>query len=142
MEAIARDERYKAARRAIESTCSHLGFSEESARVYTAHTADDRVENFYMRSIVGTGPGGFRSMNYWVSIGDMRVCHPLLELGRDDLRVHRGRSCAVRDELGELWREDATNADTDHFRAFVRHEIVPRAKERVTHACSKRSRAR
>ncbi len=54
MEAIARDERYKAARRAIESTCSHLGFSEESARVYTAHTADDRVENFYMRSIVGT----------------------------------------------------------------------------------------
>ncbi len=26
-----------------------------------------------------------------------------------------GRSCAVRDELGELWREDATNADTDHF---------------------------
>ena len=131
MEAIARDERYKAARQAIESTCSHLGFSEESARVYTAHTADDRVENFYMRSIVGTGPGGFRSMNYCVNIGGMRVCHPLLELGRDDLRAFiAGRSCPVRDELGELWREDATNADTDHFRAFVRYEIVPRAKER------------
>ena len=26
-------------------------------RIVTAHTADDRVENFYMRSIVGTGPG-------------------------------------------------------------------------------------
>lgn len=59
MEAIARDERYKAARQAIESTRFHLGFSEESARVYTAHTADDRVENFYMRSIVGTGRAGF-----------------------------------------------------------------------------------
>mgnify|MGYP003268557173 FL=1 len=131
MEAIARDERYKAARQAIESTCSHLGFSEDSARVYTAHTADDRVENFYMRSIVGAGPGGFRSMNYCVNIDGMRACHPLLELGRDDLRAFiAGRSCPVRDELGELWREDVTNADTDHFRAFVRHEIVPRAKER------------
>ncbi len=82
-------------------------------------------------SIVGTGPGGFRSMNYCVNIGGMRVCHPLLELGRDDLRAFiAGRPCAVRDESGELWREDATNADTDHFRAFVRHEIVPRAKGR------------
>lgn len=79
----------------------------------------------------GTGPGGFRSMNYCVDIDGMRVCHPLLELGRDDLRAFiAGRPCPVRDELGELWREDATNADTDHFRAFVRHEIVPRAKER------------
>ena len=131
MEAIARDERYKTARQAIESTCAHLGFSEESARVYTAHTADDRVENFFMRSIVGTGPGGFRSMNYCVNIDGMRVCHPLLELGRDDLREFiASRDGAVRDEAGELGREDATNADTDHFRAFVRHEIVPRAKQR------------
>ena len=70
-------------------------------------------------------------MNYCVNIDGMRVCHPLLELGRDDLRAFiAGRPCPVRDELGELWREDVTNADTDHFRAFVRHEIVPRAKER------------
>ena len=34
------------------------------------------------------------------------------------------------DDAGCLWREDATNAHTDRFRAYVRHEIVPRAKER------------
>ncbi|MFR4802277.1 MAG: hypothetical protein ACLT98_02435 [Eggerthellaceae bacterium] len=32
------------------------------------------------------------------------------------------------DEHGAAWREDATNADTDRFRAFVRHEIVPRQR--------------
>ena len=37
---------------------------------------------------------------------------------------------AVVDEEGNRWREDATNAHTDRFRAFVRHEIIPKAKER------------
>lgn len=131
MEAVARAERYKAARQAVESTCFHLGFPESAARVYTAHTADDRVENFYMRSIVGTGPGGFRSMDYCVNIEGMRVCRPLLEESRDELRSFiETRREAVRDGAGSLWREDATNADTDYFRAFVRHEIVPLAKRR------------
>lgn len=131
MEAIARAERYRAAREALESTCRHMGFPLEAGRIFTAHTADDRVENFYMRSIVGTGPGGFRSMEHSALIEGCRVCRPLLETGRDDLRAFiETRPGAVRDEAGALWREDATNADTDRFRAFVRHEIVPRAKER------------
>ncbi|MDO4443053.1 MAG: tRNA lysidine(34) synthetase TilS [Slackia sp.] len=131
MEAIARAERYRAAREALESTCLHMGFPFGAGRIFTAHTADDRVENFYMRSIVGTGPGGFRSMDHSVMIEGCRVCRPLLESGRDELRAFLElRDDAVRDESGALWREDATNADTDRFRAFVRHEIVPRAKER------------
>jgi hypothetical protein len=28
----------------------------------------------------------------------------------------------------ELWREDATNEDTNRLRAFVRHELIPRAQ--------------
>ncbi|MDO5042495.1 MAG: tRNA lysidine(34) synthetase TilS [Slackia sp.] len=131
MEAIARAERYRAAREALESTCFHMGFSLEAGRIFTAHTADDRVENFYMRSIVGTGPGGFRSMEHSAMIEGCRVCRPLLEVGRDDLRAFiEARDGAARDEAGALWREDATNADTDRFRAFVRHEIVPLAKQR------------
>lgn len=131
MEAIARTQRYRTAREALESTCLHMGFPLESGRIFVAHTADDRVENFYMRSIVGTGPGGFRSMNHSVMIDGCRVCRPLLEVGREELRSYIDcREDAVRDECGAAWREDATNADTDRFRAFVRHEIVPRAKER------------
>ncbi len=131
MEAIARAERYKAAREALESTCMHMGFAPEDACVFTAHTADDRVENFYMRSIVGTGPGGFRAMSHVTMIEGCRVCRPLLEVGRDELRAYiETRDDAVRDASGAFWREDATNADTDRFRAFVRHEIVPQAKRR------------
>ena len=84
-----------------------------------------------MRSIVGTGPGGFRAMRY----RNGPVVRPLLDASRDDLRAYlvererAGEPVAV-DAEGALWREDATNAHTDRFRAYVRHEIVPRARMR------------
>ncbi len=131
IEAVARRERYLAANEALASMCMHEAYPLSSGRIVTAHTADDRIENFYMRSIVGTGPGGFRSMLYQ----NGPVVRPLLDLSRDELRAYlEARAAAdepcARDEAGELWREDATNAHTDRFRAYVRHEIVPRAKER------------
>ena len=131
VEAIARRERYAAARTALSDVCRQLGVPVSSGRIFVAHTADDRIENFYMRSIVGTGPGGFRSMLYL----NGQVARPLLDIGRQDLRdyiVRRSDSgkSVVRDGAGMLWREDATNQHTDRFRAFVRHEIVPLAKER------------
>lgn len=134
MEAVGRSERYLAANEALESLCRHAGAPIARGRIFTAHTADDRVESFYMRSIVGTGPGGFRSMRY----ENGPVARPLLDVSREELRDYlrerkqSGLPCAV-DPEGRLWREDATNAHTDRFRAFVRHEIVPRAKERNPH---------
>ena len=130
VEAVARRERYLAANEALRSMCQHEGRPLSEARIFTAHTADDRVENFYMRSIVGTGPGGFRSMLY----RNGPVVRPLLDVTRDDLRDFlSAREAAgktvVHDESGALWREDATNAHTDRFRAYVRHKIVPAAKE-------------
>lgn len=159
-EAVARRERYAAARDALRSHCAHAGvpgkecalgcadgpaagialsegasscagFPENAGRIFTAHTADDRVENFYMRSIVGTGPGGFRSMRYANGL----VARPLLDASREELRDYLAARAAAglpvaRDAQGALWREDATNAHTDLFRGYVRHEIVPRAKAR------------
>lgn len=130
VEAVARRERYRAADEALAELCRRAAMPVAEGRIFTAHTADDRVESFYMRSIVGTGPGGFRAMRY----RNGRVCRPLLETGRDELRdCLRERADAglpvVRDESGALWREDATNAHTDRFRAYVRHKIVPVAKE-------------
>ena len=130
IEAVARRERYLAAHEALTSMCQHEGYPLVDARIFTAHTLDDRIENFYMRSIVGTGPGGFRSMLY----RNGPVVRPLLDVTRQDLRdylvqrEHEGRSM-VCDAQGDLWREDATNAHTDRFRAYVRAEIVPKAKE-------------
>jgi len=136
MEAIARRERYLAAQDALESLCRHAGAPLSEGCIFTAHTQDDRVESFFMRSIVGTGPGGMRAMRY--DNGPVR--RPCLDVGRDDLRDYLNRRALdadagedvplVRDGEGSLWREDATNAHTDHFRAYVRHEIVPKAKAR------------
>ena len=130
VEAVARRERYLAANEALRSMCQHEGCPLSEARIFTAHTADDRIENFYMRSIVGTGPGGFRSMRY----ENGPVVRPLLDATRDELRVFLAareaadEPCAC-DAAGNLWREDATNAHTDRFRAYVRHKVVPPAKE-------------
>ena len=146
VEAVARRERYLAANEALASLCFHEGYPLSEGRIFTAHTADDRIETFYMRSIVGTGPGGFRSMLY----RNGPVCRPLLDFGRQQLRNYLGHrkeaglpmvltsaTAGCRGDEGEaalaptmLWREDATNAHTDRFRAFVRHQIVPKAKER------------
>ena len=130
VEAVARRERYLAANEALRSMCQHEGCPLSEARIFTAHTADDRIENFYMRSIVGTGPGGFRSMRY----ENGPVVRPLLDATRDELRAFLAareaadEPCAC-DAAGNLWREDATNAHTDRFRAYVRHKVVPPAKE-------------
>ena len=131
IEAVARTLRYQAASEVLADVCDRVGTPCERGRILTAHTADDRVENFYMRSIVGTGPGGFRSMTYRTGA----VVRPLLDVGRDELRAFlQTRAAAgepvVRDGEGALWREDATNAHTDRLRAYVRHEIVPLAKAR------------
>ena len=130
IEALGRQERYIAAHEALESLCRHEMLPLAEGRIVTAHTQDDRVENFYMRSIKGTGPGGFRSMLYQ----NGPVVRPLLNVSRTQLReylLHRAQSgdAIVRDDEGELWREDATNAHTDRFRSYVRHTIVPAAKQ-------------
>ena len=134
-EAVARRERYLAANEALASFCRYAATPLSEGRIFTAHTQDDRVENFYMRSIVGTGPGGFRSMLY----RNGPIVRPLLDLSREDLRGYifeRERNARKNDEtvvcdtLGNLWREDATNAHTDRFRSFVRYEMVAKAKER------------
>lgn len=131
VEAVARRERYLAANEALASLCRHAAAPLSEGRIFTAHTADDRVENFYMRSMVGTGPGGFRAMKY----ANGPVVRPLLDVGRQDLRDYvqqrerEGLPCAC-DADGCLWREDATNAHTDRFRAYVRHEVIPHVKER------------
>lgn len=131
VEAIARRERYACASDALESLCNHVGVSFEQGRVFTAHTQDDRVEAFYMRSIVGTGPGGFRSMTYQTGC----LCRPLMDLSRQQLRdylmVRRdSKQLICFDPAGNMWREDSSNECVDYFRNFVRSEIVPKAKER------------
>ena len=129
IEDIGRRERYAAAHSALSHLCLEHDVPTGQGRILVAHTVDDRIENFYMRSIVGTGPGGFRSMLY----RNGNVVRPLLDCNREELREYiRARHLedlfCTRNADDSLWCEDATNAHTDRFRTFVRHEIVPLAK--------------
>ncbi len=130
IEALARHERYRCANEALADLCRQTGSPVTDGRIFTAHTGDDRVENFYMRSIVGTGPGGFRGIRY----RNGNIMRPLLEETRMSLQTYLQTRLAegapvIHDERGALWREDATNDCTDRFRAYVRHNMVPAAKQ-------------
>ncbi|MDO4841209.1 MAG: tRNA lysidine(34) synthetase TilS [Phoenicibacter congonensis] len=132
LEAVARAERYSLANDALMSLCEHSGKTLSDGVIVTAHTLDDRAENFYMRSIVGTGPGGFRSMQH--KNKSKQLARPLLDLTREELREAimeaKEDAAAFTNNKGELWREDKTNEDTTNFRSFVRHKIIPLASER------------
>ena len=120
-ESIARRERYRYANRELNHFCAREGRSPSEGRIIVAHTMDDRVETFYMRSIVGAGLTGLASISYV----NGRIARPLLNLTRTQLRDYL--VARFPDATERLWHEDRTNEDTEHFRAYVRHEIIPRA---------------
>lgn len=117
LEEVGRRERYRLADEELDNLCNNAGADPASGLIMTAHTRDDRVETFYMRSIVGGGPGAFGSIPRTRG----RIVRPLLDVDRDDLREYLA-------ERGEGWREDASNQDVTKLRAFVRSKIVPQAK--------------
>ncbi len=126
IEACARRERYVAAADALQSFCEHLSMPYREGRIISAHSLDDRIENFYMRSIVGTGPGGFRALKY----RNGNIIHPLLDYKRSELQdfindLDNNTVNVTLDDEGKRWRVDATNMHTDRFRAYVRHKMMP-----------------
>ena len=123
LEAAGRVARYMAAGQALKELCEGAGLRGVDGCALAAHTADDRVENFYMRSIVGAGPGALRSMDAAVDVLGVHVVRPLLDVTHAEL-------CEWLTCGGFAWREDATNATDDGFRAYVRHHMVPAAVAR------------
>lgn len=120
IEATARLARYQLADEMLDAACDRLGVARQDGIVCTAHTLDDRVETFYMRTLVGTGPGGLASIPRMRG----RVRRPLLDSTREELRAWlRARHPGMQDR--ELWREDATNEDGSNFRSQVRTGLLP-----------------
>ncbi len=136
VESAGRYLRYREAGNLLDEACDNLGFPRGDGRIWVAHTEDDRVETFFMRAIVGTGPGGLAGMDY----RNGRIVRPLMHCSRAQLRDYIVEQVKQRDwqlddphraqvPLG-CWREDHTNHEDDGFRAFVRNRIVPLAEER------------
>lgn len=119
VENAGRTFRYSAAAELANSLCAEYGVPRSAARIVTAHTADDRAETFFMNAIRGTGPSGLSSIPRQRN----RIVRPLLDFTHDEL-------CSMLRMRGIVWREDATNADTQYLRSYVRHEVMPAVKRR------------
>jgi tRNA(Ile)-lysidine synthase len=83
-------------------------------RVAVAHTANDQAETVLSHLLRGTGLTGLAGI--YPSAG--LIIRPLLELGSEELR-------GFLSELGQPWREDASNQDTSRARARIRHQLIP-----------------
>jgi len=82
--------------------------------VATGHTADDQAETVLLRLLRGSGARGVSG----IRIKRGMYVRPLLHCRRHALR-------AWLQEMGEGWREDASNADTSVPRNRLRHEVMP-----------------
>jgi tRNA(Ile)-lysidine synthase len=140
VEDVGRDVRYRAANEVLDELCRQTGLAPAQGRIATAHTRDDRVETLFMRLVVGGGGSGLSSIPFV----NERAIRPLLDCTRAELReelrkrssvsavLRRGVACNALAcdptcpvSPHELWREDASNKDTQRLRAFVRHEVIP-----------------
>lgn len=119
-EATLRDERYD---------FLHRTMAARGARcVVTAHNADDQVETVLHHLFRGTGPVGMCGIPMHRELDrDFLLVRPLIgfrsELLRDALR-----------EIGQPWREDHTNAQSDYSRNWIRHELLPLIRTRYRSA--------
>jgi tRNA(Ile)-lysidine synthase len=103
------------------------------ATVALAHHADDQVELFFLRLLRGTGGDGLAGMRWrTASFVDKKIAliRPLLDCSKTTLlefaEAHRMR-----------FREDASNASSDHLRNRIRNELLPLLREAYQPGLSK-----
>ena len=103
-----------AARRLRYEFFASVAEARDLNRVAVAHTANDQAETVLSHLLRGTGLTGLAGIYPVASL----IVRPLLELGREELREFLS-------DLGQPWREDATNQDTSRMRARIRHQLIP-----------------
>jgi len=93
-------------------------------KIVTAHTLDDQAETVLMRLIRGAGLRGLGGIFPRIPVeddeGDLcgEIVRPLLNIRRRELEQY------LR-EIGQAWREDATNDDAKFTRNRIRKLVVP-----------------
>ena len=116
IEASARNARY----RFLRETAERIG----ARYVVTAHTADDQAETILHRIVRGTGIGGLAGMTRARKLGPaVTLIRPMLDFRRRELTAYLA-------DIGQDYREDASNSDTRLTRNRIRHELLPMLAER------------
>lgn len=105
-------------------------------RVATAHTLDDQAETVLLKLSRGAGTRGLAGIYPELTISHQPsgksgldeahssvkhrfIVRPLLGTRKSQLREYLA-------EIGQGWREDATNQDLRHTRNRIRHEVLPK----------------
>ncbi len=92
--------------------------------VLTAHTASDRVETMLHNLLRGTGLAGVVGPPLTRPLGaELVVVRPLLG-------CWRGQVEAYLQDLGQDFRQDASNADVAFQRNYLRHKLLPDLRQR------------
>ncbi|WDQ18527.1 tRNA lysidine(34) synthetase TilS [Rhodopirellula sp. P2] len=103
--------------------------------VALAHSADDQAETMLHHFIRGTGPLGLAGIAETSDLDtDLVVRRPLLQVRRETLRA------GLR-EIGQTWREDASNQLTHYTRNWLRHDVLPLIEDRYPTAIEAMHRA-
>lgn len=96
--------------------------------VAVAHSADDQAETMLHHFIRGTGPLGLAGIAEVSELNtDIVLRRPLLQVRRNTLRA------GLR-EIGQTWREDASNRHTVYTRNWIRHDVLPLIESRYPNA--------
>lgn len=127
LETAARELRYGFFRGLLGEQQGDLGLAKTVPplnNIVTGHTLDDQAETVLLRLVRGAGLRGLGGIHPRISIEDDdgefcgEIVRPLLTTRRCDLEQY------LKD-VGQTWREDATNLSTKFTRNRVRKLLVP-----------------
>ncbi|MFZ0688626.1 MAG: tRNA lysidine(34) synthetase TilS, partial [Acidobacteriaceae bacterium] len=90
--------------------------------VTTAHTLDDQAETVLHRLLRGAWSEGLGGIHPAIAGQGGAILRPFLQVRHAEIQTW------LR-EIGQAWREDASNTDTAHTRNRIRHELLPRLAE-------------
>ena len=98
---------------------TQLAEENKASWIATAHSADDQAETILHRLLRGTGLQGLRG------IAQERDLSPGLRLIRPLLHITRAEIVEYLRSIQQVWREDASNRDSQYTRNRIRHELLP-----------------
>ena len=105
----------ESARRLRHRLLSAAATASRCGRIVLAHTMDDQAETVLMRLMRGAGRRGLSGMSY---AGPGKLVRPMLDITRDQAR-------AFLSEIGQEYREDASNQDQRFLRNRIRADLIP-----------------
>ncbi|MCH8552337.1 MAG: tRNA lysidine(34) synthetase TilS [Natronospirillum sp.] len=113
LEARARESRYQA----------FAHYLQPNDVLLLGHHRDDQLETLLLRLTRGSGLDGLAGMPAQRPLGLGQLIRPWLTVSRHNL-------AALAQALDLSWQEDPSNKDLRHDRNYIRHELMPRLRER------------